>query len=106
MKTCRIFVPNLTKSGFYSSGFGVDDKYRCESNPKGFYKIVVEPIVVQGNKDKGLIRYCAFKEGYVVEGFGAVITGTIGEIDRKIENSRKEYRANKPKEIVYSALEL
>lgn len=106
MKTCRIFVSKLTESGFYSSGFGIDKKYISECNPKGYYKIVVEPIVVQGNKDKGLIRCCPFKNGYVVEGFGSIICGSLEQINNLVSSIRKTYDTSKPKEIIYTNLTL
>lgn len=72
-----IIVNRLNKSGRYISSFDTDKAFITDDNPKGQFKMVVEPI-------DGEIMYKKLDKGYLVEGEGYIITGSETEINEKI----------------------
>ena len=77
-----IQVRRLNKSGRYVSGLDWDDAFKGKDNPRGLFKMVIEPI-------EGKIRYKKIDGGYLVDGEAYIITaGSESEIDERI---RKRY---------------
>ena len=73
-----IQVRRLNKSGRYVSGLDWDDAFKGKDNPRGLFKMVIEPI-------EGEIRYKKIDGGYLVDGEAYIISaGSEREIDEKI----------------------
>lgn len=75
--TSSIIVNRLNKSGRYISAPDTDKAFITKDNPKGQFKIVVEPI-------DGKILYEKLDKGYLVDGEGYIITGSEAEINEDI----------------------
>ena len=83
----HIIVRRLNKSGIYKSDLDWDNAFRGQGNPKGLFKMVVEPI--ENSDGEKEIRYMKVEDGYKVSGEAYIVTGQDeGKIDTRI---RKRY---------------
>lgn len=73
-----IQVRKLNKSGRYVSELDWDNAFKGKDNPRGLFKMIIEPI-------EGEIRYKKVDGGYQVDGEAYIIAaGSEDEIDEKI----------------------
>ena len=89
--TGQFIAKRLKKSGNYISALDFDKSFVGKDNPKGLFKMVVQPIEnCDGNPE---IRFLRVASGVMVSGEAYIISAaTEEEIDDKI---RKEYACDK-----------
>ena len=92
-------VNKINPSGFYVSELDYDPVFAGSDNPKGYFKMIIEPLCF--DEHTGVIRRCKNKSGWTIEGEGYFIVGSLKEIDEKVEYHREQYRKNKYKNIIY-----
>lgn len=82
--TGYMVVKKLNKSGRYISSIDeAGEVWADETNPKGLYKMVIEPI-------EGVIEYAKLDKGYMVMGEGYFVTGNEQEIKEHINRYHSE----------------
>ena len=60
------------KTGIYASELDYDRSFADKDNPKGLFKMVIEPIM--NNDGKYEIRYMRSDEGYIVSGEAYIVS--------------------------------
>ena len=80
--TGSCIVKRLNKSGNYKSMLDTDPSFVDANNPKGYFKLIVQPI--ENSYGQPEIRFCKAPGGYRVSGEGYFIGGpNEKEIDEK-----------------------
>ncbi len=84
-------VDRLRKSGNYVSTLDYDKCYMESDNPKGLFKMVIEPI--ENSEGYREIRYMRTEQGILVSGEGYLISAeSEKEIDEKcMKHTRKQW---------------
>jgi hypothetical protein len=78
-----IVVRKLTKKPYYVSEIDWDNSFKDKGNPKGYFKMLIEPI--ENSDDKYEIRYMKADNGIKVSGEAYIFTGrSEKQIDNKI----------------------
>lgn len=86
----HIIIAKLNKTGNYISELDWDKCFVGESNKKGYFKMLIQPIENCDNKKE--IRYMRVDNGIKVSGEAYIITGrSEKEIDRRISKYREKY---------------
>lgn len=82
--TGHIIVKKLIKTGKYKSALDYDKAFAGGDNPKGLFKMVVEPIENMTGQPE--IRYLRMHDGIQVSGEGYIFSGASEEeIDEAIK---------------------
>lgn len=98
--TGQIFVKRLNKSGNYISELDYDAAFIDKSNPRGYFKMVIQPIMNCNNNHE--IKYIRVSGGYIVSGECYIISKrTETEIDERI----KKYKSDKWKNLIQTKVE-
>ena len=63
----HMFVKRLNKKGNYKSELDWDKCFQNKENPKGYFKMFIQPI-------EGEIKYMRKKGGYIVSGEAYIVT--------------------------------
>lgn len=92
-------VNRINPSGFYVSELDCDPVFAGNDNPEGHFKMIIKPLCFDGHT--GVIRKCKNKSGWMIEGEGYVVDGSLKEIDERVEHHRKQYRKHKYEHIIY-----
>lgn len=96
----QIFVKRLNKSGNYISELDYDAAFMGESNPRGYFKMVIQPIMNCNNNYE--IKYIKVSGGYIVSGECYIIEKrTETEIDERI----KKYKSDKWENLIQTKVE-
>ncbi len=79
----HIIVPEITNDSYYVSELDCDNTYKDKGNPKGYFKMLIEPI--ENGDDKYEIRYMKVDNGIKVSGEAYIFTGrSEKQIDNQI----------------------
>lgn len=79
----HIIVSKLTNNGYYVSELDWDEAYKDKENPKGLFKMLIEPI--HNDDDEYEIKYMKFNDNIKVSGEAYIITGKSEHlIDKEI----------------------
>ena len=75
----HMFVKRLNKKGNYKSELDWDKCFQNKENPKGYFKMFIQPI-------EGEIKYMRKKGGYIVSGEAYIVTNCSEKyIDEELE---------------------
>jgi hypothetical protein len=86
----HIIVPKLNNTGNFVSELDYDKSFIDDSNTKGYFKMLIQPIENFDNKME--IRYMKVENGYKVSGEAYIITGRgEKEIEQKIKKYFEKY---------------
>lgn len=96
-----IKVNELNDSGLYVSEIDWDECYKSQSNPKGNFVMIIEPL--NGWDNKGIIYYEKVDDGYLVEGEAYIIENRIDRIKAEIQKWKIAYK-KKPFDYVEEKL--
>ena len=79
----RIVVSEKTNESYYVSELDSDNAYKDKGNPKGYFKMLIEPI--ENGDDKYEIRYMKVDNRIKVSGEAYIFTGrSEAQIDKQI----------------------
>jgi len=81
-----IEVKELNKEGNYISELDFDKAFICDSNKKGFFKMLIQPI--RNSNDKTEIKYMKENDYFIVSGEAYIITGRN---EKEIDNHINKY---------------
>ena len=82
-------VKRLNKTGNYKSDLDYDNAFIGKDNPKGYFKMVIQPILNSDGQYE--IRYMKTAEGYIVSGEAYIITNQYEtKIDAAFRNKYNE----------------
>lgn len=86
----HITVPRLNNTGNFISELDYDKSFIDNSNTKGYFKMLIQPI--ENSDYKMEIRYMKVENGYKVSGEAYIITGRDEkEIDETVNKYREKY---------------
>lgn len=86
----HIIVKKLNKSGNYISELDYDKTFVDSSNKKGLFKMLIQPI--KNNENKNEIKYIKEKDFYIVSGEAYIISGrSETEINKRINKYCEHY---------------
>jgi len=84
-----IFVKRLNPSGFHVSAADTDKCFVSDSNPTGYFKMVIEPFY---DPVSPFIKYEKTKGGYWVEGEGYIHADCEERVSESIKRQRRIYK--------------
>lgn len=85
-----MFVKRLTKTGNYVSELDFDNSFSDISNPNGYFRMLIQPILNTENRYE--IRYKKTKGGYIVSGEAYFVGGyDDSDIKRKLRAHKEKW---------------